>query len=77
MLSLIRHISVAMWCNASSQPDLTDEPAFGRNRRVSILYILHEGQTFHIPFDVDKIVANEILPQKLLAAFAVTTVSQT
>lgn len=77
MLSLIRYISVAMWSNGSSRPGLVDESAFVQNRQAAIWYLLHEGRAFHILFDVDKIVANEMLDQKLLAAFAVTTVSQT
>ena len=66
MLSLIRYISVAMRSNASSRPGLPDEPAFGQNRQAAILYLLHEGMAFHILFDVDKIVANEMLPQNFL-----------
>jgi hypothetical protein len=66
MLSLIRYISVAMWSTGSSRPGLVDEPAFVQNRLAAIWYLLHAGLALHILFDVDKIVANEMLPKNFL-----------
>ena len=66
MLSLIRYISVAMWSNGSYQPGILDEPTFVHNRQAAIWYLLHEGLAFHILFDVDKIVANEMFPKNFL-----------
>ena len=66
MLSLIKYISIAMWSNGSSRPGLVDWPAFVRIRQAATWYLLHEGLAFHILFDVDKIVANEMLPKNFL-----------